>query len=70
MVWDHRYHGIIFIKSQPISNPCFMYDSSHCSTQSDLKIPGEIVRELVTARLLPTVWEPSVKGTNIFNKCE
>jgi len=44
-----------------------MYDSSHCSTQTDSEILG---LELVTARLLPTVWEPSVKRTNIFNKCE
>ena len=44
-----------------------MYDSSHCSIQTDLKILG---LELVTGTLLPTVWEPSVKKTNIFNKCE
>lgn len=44
-----------------------MYDSSHCSIQTDLKILG---LELVTGMLLPTVWEPSVKKTNIFNKCE
>lgn len=66
MVWYHRYHGIIFIKSQPISNACFMYDSSHCTIQTDLKILG---LELVTGTLLPTVWEPSVKNPNIFNKC-
>lgn len=44
-----------------------MYDSSHCSIQTDLKILG---LKLVTGTLLPTVWEPSVKKPNIFNKCE
>lgn len=35
-----------------------MYDSSHCSSWTDLRT---LQRELVTAHLLPTIREPSIK---------